>query len=173
MKRGLLKLIDVEKDEAFMRPRWNSASSADDACQRAYTYSAQARPVLPMAGKLRRNKTASTANMMMLIRPLARHRPALAHFPPPYVAEAPCRARLRRPSVARQSGSALSHPDCRRAPQPQSPETTQKRHREAHLPAETWQLVFSVIDAIAVGITAFVRVTAMTAPGPGQGTTTA
>ncbi|WP_088347319.1 MULTISPECIES: hypothetical protein [Rhodomicrobium] len=41
------------------------------------------------------------------------------------------------------------------------------------MPSETWQIVFSVIGAIAVSITAFVRVTAMTAPGPGQGTATA
>ena len=33
------------------------------------------------------------------------------------------------------------------------------------MPSETWQLVFSVIGAIAVGITAFVRVTSMAAPG--------
>jgi len=40
------------------------------------------------------------------------------------------------------------------------------------MPSETWQLVFSVIGAIAVGITAFVRVTttALAAPEPpGQG----
>lgn len=34
------------------------------------------------------------------------------------------------------------------------------------MPSETWQLVFSVIGAIAVGITAFVRVTSMAAPDP-------
>lgn len=34
------------------------------------------------------------------------------------------------------------------------------------MPSETWQLVFSVIGAIAVGITAFARVTAMAATGP-------
>jgi hypothetical protein len=42
------------------------------------------------------------------------------------------------------------------------------------MPSETWQIVFSVIGAVAVGITAFVRMTAMAAPGPsGQGTATA
>ena len=41
-------------------------------------------------------------------------------------------------------------------------------------PSETWQIVFSVIGAVAVGITAFVRMTAMAAPGPsGQGIATA
>ena len=34
------------------------------------------------------------------------------------------------------------------------------------MPSETWQLVFSVIGAIAVDITAFARVTAMAATGP-------
>lgn len=34
------------------------------------------------------------------------------------------------------------------------------------MPSETWQTVFSVIGAVAVGITAFVRVTSMAAPGP-------
>ena len=34
------------------------------------------------------------------------------------------------------------------------------------MPSETWQLVFSVIGAIAVGITAFARVTAMASTGP-------
>lgn len=34
------------------------------------------------------------------------------------------------------------------------------------MPSETWQIIFSVAGAIAVGITAFVRVTAMAAPGP-------
>ena len=34
------------------------------------------------------------------------------------------------------------------------------------MPSETWQLVFSVIGAIAVGITAFARVTAMAATSP-------
>ena len=34
------------------------------------------------------------------------------------------------------------------------------------MPSETWQLVFSVIGAIAVGVTAFARVTAMAATGP-------
>lgn len=33
------------------------------------------------------------------------------------------------------------------------------------MPSPTWQTVFSVIGAIAVGITAFVRVTGMAAPG--------
>ena len=34
------------------------------------------------------------------------------------------------------------------------------------MPSETWQLAFSVIGAVAVGITAFARVTSMTAAGP-------
>lgn len=34
------------------------------------------------------------------------------------------------------------------------------------MPSETWQLVLSVIGAIAVGITAFARVTAMVSTGP-------
>jgi hypothetical protein len=34
------------------------------------------------------------------------------------------------------------------------------------MPSETWQTVFSVIGAVAVGITAFVRVTSMALPGP-------
>lgn len=34
------------------------------------------------------------------------------------------------------------------------------------MPSDTWQIVFSVIGAIAVGVTAFVRVAAMAAPGP-------
>lgn len=34
------------------------------------------------------------------------------------------------------------------------------------MPSDTWQLIFSVIGAIAVGITALIRVTAMAAPGP-------
>jgi hypothetical protein len=34
------------------------------------------------------------------------------------------------------------------------------------MPSETWQTVFSVIGAVAVGITAFVRVTSMAAFGP-------
>lgn len=34
------------------------------------------------------------------------------------------------------------------------------------MPAETWQTVFSVVGAVAVGITAFVRVTSMTPSGP-------
>jgi hypothetical protein len=42
------------------------------------------------------------------------------------------------------------------------------------MPSETWQLVFSVIGAIAVGITAFVRVTSMAGPrSTGQGVATA
>lgn len=32
------------------------------------------------------------------------------------------------------------------------------------MPSETWQIIFSVIGAVAVGITAFVRVTSMAAP---------
>jgi len=34
------------------------------------------------------------------------------------------------------------------------------------MPSETWQLVFSVIGAVAVGVTAFARVTGMVATGP-------
>ena len=34
------------------------------------------------------------------------------------------------------------------------------------MPSETWQTVFSVIGAMAIGITAFVRVTSMAPPGP-------
>lgn len=37
------------------------------------------------------------------------------------------------------------------------------------MPSDTWQIVFSVVGAIAVGVTAFVRVTAMAAPGPAGG----
>ena len=36
------------------------------------------------------------------------------------------------------------------------------------VPSRTWQTVFSVIGAIAVSITAFVRFTGMTPPGPTQ-----
>lgn len=34
------------------------------------------------------------------------------------------------------------------------------------MPSDTWQIIFSIIGAIAVGVTAFLRVTAMAAPGP-------
>ena len=34
------------------------------------------------------------------------------------------------------------------------------------MPSETWQLVFSVIGAVAVGVTAFVRVAGMAGTGP-------
>ncbi|MCR4267035.1 hypothetical protein [Nitratireductor sp. ZSWI3] len=34
------------------------------------------------------------------------------------------------------------------------------------MPSETWQTVFSIIGAVAVGITAFVRLASMAAPGP-------
>jgi len=38
------------------------------------------------------------------------------------------------------------------------------------MPSDIWQIIFSVVGAIAVGVTAFVRVAAMAAPGPsGQG----
>ena len=37
------------------------------------------------------------------------------------------------------------------------------------MPSETWQTVFSVIGAIAVGIVAFVRITGMAASGPSAG----
>ena len=36
------------------------------------------------------------------------------------------------------------------------------------MPSPTWQTVFSVIGAIAVSVTAFVRFTGMTPPGPTQ-----
>jgi hypothetical protein len=34
------------------------------------------------------------------------------------------------------------------------------------MPSETWQLVFSVIGAVAIGVTAFMRVAGMAATGP-------
>lgn len=34
------------------------------------------------------------------------------------------------------------------------------------MPSETWQIAFSVVGAIAVGVTAFMRVAGMAAPGP-------
>jgi len=34
------------------------------------------------------------------------------------------------------------------------------------MPSDTWQIIFSVIGAIAVGVTAFVRVTTVAAHGP-------
>jgi hypothetical protein len=34
------------------------------------------------------------------------------------------------------------------------------------MPSDIWQLIFSVIGAIAVGVTALIRVTAMATPGP-------
>jgi hypothetical protein len=38
------------------------------------------------------------------------------------------------------------------------------------MPSETWQIIFSVVGAVAVGVTAFVRVTALAGPAPsGQG----
>ena len=37
------------------------------------------------------------------------------------------------------------------------------------LPSETWQLIFSVIGAAAVGVTAFLRVAVMVATGPADG----
>ncbi|RAI36655.1 hypothetical protein [Rhodoplanes serenus] len=38
------------------------------------------------------------------------------------------------------------------------------------MPSDTWQIIFSVVGAIAVGVTAFVRVAAMATPAPsGQG----
>jgi hypothetical protein len=38
------------------------------------------------------------------------------------------------------------------------------------MPSATWQMIFSVIGAIAVSVTAFVRFTGIAAPGPaGQG----
>ena len=38
------------------------------------------------------------------------------------------------------------------------------------MPSETWQVIFSVIGAVAVGITAFLRVAGMVAPLPSSGT---
>ena len=37
------------------------------------------------------------------------------------------------------------------------------------MPSETWQVAFSVIGAVAVGIVAFARITGMAAPGPSAG----
>ncbi|MBP2147605.1 hypothetical protein [Xanthobacter flavus] len=37
------------------------------------------------------------------------------------------------------------------------------------MPSEKWQLIFSVIGAIAVGVTAFLRVAGMAAAGPADG----
>jgi disulfide bond formation protein DsbB len=37
------------------------------------------------------------------------------------------------------------------------------------MPSETWQLVFSVIGAVAVGIVAFMRITGMAMAGPAAG----
>ena len=37
------------------------------------------------------------------------------------------------------------------------------------MPSETWQLIFSVIGAVAVGVTAFLRVAGMTATGHSDG----
>ena len=34
------------------------------------------------------------------------------------------------------------------------------------MPSDTWQIIFSVIGAIAVGVTSLIRVTGMAAPGP-------
>ena len=34
------------------------------------------------------------------------------------------------------------------------------------VPSDTWQIIFSVIGAIAVGVTSLIRVTGMAAPGP-------
>ncbi|MBX9650497.1 MAG: hypothetical protein K2X57_25980 [Xanthobacteraceae bacterium] len=39
------------------------------------------------------------------------------------------------------------------------------------MPSETWQVVFSVIGAVAVGIVAFTRITGMAASGPATGHT--
>lgn len=39
----------------------------------------------------------------------------------------------------------------------------------AVMPSETWQLIFAVIGGIAVGITAFIRVAGLAAPGPSEG----
>lgn len=34
------------------------------------------------------------------------------------------------------------------------------------MPSDTWQVIFAVVGAIAVGVTAFMRLTTMTPPGP-------
>lgn len=34
------------------------------------------------------------------------------------------------------------------------------------MPSDIWQIIFSVVGAVAVGVTAFVRVAAMATPGP-------
>ena len=38
------------------------------------------------------------------------------------------------------------------------------------MPSETWQVIFSVVGAVAVGITAFLRVAGMVAPPPSSET---
>ncbi|MGH7186217.1 MAG: hypothetical protein ACREIB_08085 [Pseudomonadota bacterium] len=37
------------------------------------------------------------------------------------------------------------------------------------MPSETWQIAFSVIGAVAVGVTALLKMTTMATPGPGGG----
>ena len=37
------------------------------------------------------------------------------------------------------------------------------------MPSETWQILFSVIGAVAVGVTALLKMTTMATPGPGGG----
>ena len=37
------------------------------------------------------------------------------------------------------------------------------------MPSETWQIIFSVVGAVAVGATAFLRVAGMAATGPADG----
>jgi len=38
------------------------------------------------------------------------------------------------------------------------------------MPSDTWQFAFAIVGAVAVGITAFMRLTMMAPPGPvGQG----
>ena len=37
------------------------------------------------------------------------------------------------------------------------------------MPSETWQIIFSVVGAVAVGVTAFLRVAGMAATGPADG----
>ena len=37
------------------------------------------------------------------------------------------------------------------------------------MPSETWQIIFSVVGAVALGVTAFLRVAGMAATGPADG----
>lgn len=37
------------------------------------------------------------------------------------------------------------------------------------MPSETWQILFSIIGAVAVGVTALLKMTKMATPGPSSG----